>query len=106
MLEREVTTEEIRDILFHMPMNKAPGPNGYSVKFFKESWFVVGEGVVAAIKGFFASGLVLKEVNATILTSVSKKVNPSLWEILDPLLATMWCINALPRSSQIECFLF
>jgi hypothetical protein len=77
MLEREVTTEEIRDTLFHMPTNKAPGPNGYSIEFLKESWPVVGEGVVAAIKGFFASSLLLKEVDATILTLVPKKVNPS-----------------------------
>jgi hypothetical protein len=26
-LEREVTTEEIRETLFHMPLNKAPSPN-------------------------------------------------------------------------------
>ena len=34
MLEREVTTEEIRDTLFHMPTNKASGLHGYSVEFF------------------------------------------------------------------------
>ena len=49
MLEREVTTEEIRDTLFHMPSNKAPSLDGYSREFLKESWPVVGEGVVAAI---------------------------------------------------------
>ena len=53
MLEREVTTEEIRDTLFHMPLNKAPGPDGFPTEFFKESWSVVGEGVEVAIKGFF-----------------------------------------------------
>jgi hypothetical protein len=53
MLEMEVSTEEIRDIFFHMPLNKAPGPDGFSAEFFREAWSVVGEGVVAAIKGFF-----------------------------------------------------
>jgi hypothetical protein len=33
--------------------------------------------VVAAIKSFFDTGLLLKEVNATILTLVPKKPNPS-----------------------------
>jgi hypothetical protein len=33
--------------------------------------------VVAAIKDFFTSGLLLKEVNATIFTLVPKKINPS-----------------------------
>jgi hypothetical protein len=36
-----------------MPLNKALGPDGFLVEFFKESWSVIGEGVVAAIKGFF-----------------------------------------------------
>jgi hypothetical protein len=53
ILEREVTSEEIRDTLFHMPINKAHGPDGYTVEFFKDSWLVVGEGVVATIKRFF-----------------------------------------------------
>ena len=73
ILENEVTAEEIRDTLFHMPANKALGLDGYSVEFFKVSWSIVGKEVVAAIKGFFTSGLLLKEVNATILTLVPKK---------------------------------
>ena len=32
---------------------------------------------MVAIKGFLVSGMLLKEVNATILTLVPKKVNPS-----------------------------
>ena len=55
MLENEVTAEEIRDTLFHMPANKAPGPDGFSAEFFKGSWSIVREEVVAAIKGFFLS---------------------------------------------------
>jgi hypothetical protein len=38
---------------------------------------MVGSDVVATIKGFFVSGLLLKEVNAIILTLVPKKINPS-----------------------------
>jgi hypothetical protein len=75
--EKEITEEKIRRTLFSMKANKAPGPNGFSTDFFKAAWSVVGSDVVAAIKGFFLSGLLLKEVNATILTLVPKKINPS-----------------------------
>lgn len=39
---------------------------GFLWSFFKKSWFVVGDDVIAAIKGFFSSGRLLKSTNATI----------------------------------------
>lgn len=35
LLVKEVTEEEIRDTIFHMKANKAPGPDGFSADFFK-----------------------------------------------------------------------
>jgi hypothetical protein len=69
--------------MFHMPANKAPGPDSYTSEFFKTSWSIVGEDVVNAVKGFFYSDLLLKEVNFTILSLVPKKVNPLLWGTSD-----------------------
>jgi hypothetical protein len=77
LLEKEITEEEIRDTIFHMKTNKALRPNGFSVDFFKVAWSIVGKEVVVAIKGFFIFGLLLKEMNATILNLVPKKINPS-----------------------------
>jgi hypothetical protein len=77
LLDKEVTEKEIRDTFFHMRANKAPGPDGFSAEFFKAAWPVVGKEVVKAIKNFFLSGMLLKEVNATIITLVPKKINPS-----------------------------
>jgi hypothetical protein len=53
LLVREVTYEEIRDTMFHMPANKAPNPDGYTSEFFKTSWSIVGEDVMATGKGVF-----------------------------------------------------
>jgi hypothetical protein len=77
LLEQPVTAEEIKRTMFSMPLNKAPGPDGFTTEFFKSSWSIVGEDVVAAIQSFFESGLLLKELNATILTLVPKKLNAS-----------------------------
>ncbi|XP_074313570.1 uncharacterized protein LOC141648752 [Silene latifolia] len=37
-----VSKSEIKEVIFHIPNDKARGPNGYSSKFFKDSWEVVG----------------------------------------------------------------
>jgi hypothetical protein len=52
-LERDVSVEEIKDTLFHMHANKAPGPNGFHANFFRSSWSIVDKEVIAAIQSFF-----------------------------------------------------
>jgi hypothetical protein len=42
----------------------------------KAAWPIVGENVIRAIKSLFSSSRLLREVNATILALVPKKVNP------------------------------
>lgn len=38
-----VTEEEIKHALFDIEDNKAPGPDGFTSKFFKKSWSVIKE---------------------------------------------------------------
>ncbi|CAN0872169.1 LINE-1 reverse transcriptase homolog [Linum grandiflorum] len=56
MLVAEVTDSEIYDALCGMPEEKAPGPDGYTVFFFKRCWHVVGRDVLDAVHSFFSSG--------------------------------------------------
>ena len=48
-----VTREEIRDALFSIPDDKAPGTDGYNSYFFKTSWETVGNDFAAAVGHFF-----------------------------------------------------
>ncbi|KAL6976990.1 hypothetical protein U1Q18_025774 [Sarracenia purpurea var. burkii] len=41
-MSREITEEEIRDVMWSLPVNKAPGPNGFSAGFFRASWEIIG----------------------------------------------------------------
>ena len=70
---KEVTQEEIKRVLFKMPGSKAPGPDGFTTEFFKESWAVIGKDIIVAVQSFFIMGFLPKGLNSTILTLVPKK---------------------------------
>ncbi|GJV21209.1 hypothetical protein Tco_1428502 [Tanacetum coccineum] len=38
---REVFDQEIKDAIFAMGDNRAPGPDGYTAAFFKETWDII-----------------------------------------------------------------
>nr|GEW66201.1 hypothetical protein [Tanacetum cinerariifolium] len=73
---RRVSDEEIKMALFDIDGNKAPGPDGFSSQFFKDSWNVVGGDVCKAVRDFFLNGKLLKEVNATVISLVPKVATP------------------------------
>lgn len=73
-LQKEVTGEEVRKVIFSMPAEKAPGPDGYTSEFFKASWGIIGSDVTVAIQSFFEKGFLPKGVNSTILALIPKKI--------------------------------
>ena len=75
-LIKNVTYKEIKDTIFDMPVDKSPGPNGFPADFFKHYWHIVGPSVCNAIKAFFHSGHILKEINHTFIALIQKIDNP------------------------------
>ncbi|GJR06731.1 hypothetical protein Tco_0529715, partial [Tanacetum coccineum] len=50
--------------------------DGYSVAFFKEAWDIISADGIKAIKEFFTNGVLLKELNQTIITLIPKVNTP------------------------------
>ena len=72
-LKRPVTAAEIKATLFTMPLNKSPGPDGYSVEFIRASWDTVGEDIINDVSEFFRNGRLLKNMNTTAIPLTPKK---------------------------------
>ena len=75
-LDSEVSSEEVKNALFSIPSNKSPGSDGFNAFFFKRVWHIIGEEFVEAIKYFFSSGRLLREVNSNHYCSYSKGPKP------------------------------
>lgn len=71
-LVKTVSEEEIITTVFALPLDKCPGPDGYSVEFFRASWSIVGSDVVAVVQEFFRNGRLLKDFNTTKIALIPK----------------------------------
>nr|GEZ89167.1 hypothetical protein [Tanacetum cinerariifolium] len=91
-LIKPVDDKEIKEVLFSIYDNKASGPNGYSSKFFKATWSVVG--LVFCYQGvFFVKGKLLGEFNTTLISLVPKVKSLLESLIIDISLVVMWFIR-------------
>ncbi|KAL0310172.1 UNVERIFIED_CONTAM: hypothetical protein Scaly_2954200 [Sesamum calycinum] len=72
-----VQRHEIKEALFDINEDSAPGPDGFSSCFFKATWAVVGEDVCHAVMEFFNHGRLLKQLNATLITLIPKVQMPT-----------------------------
>ncbi|GKA31462.1 RNA-directed DNA polymerase, eukaryota, reverse transcriptase zinc-binding domain protein [Tanacetum coccineum] len=73
---RPVLDDEIKFAMFSIEDDKAAGPDGYTSKFFKTAWNIVGGDVCAAVKEFFYSSKLLGEFNANLISLVPKLQTP------------------------------
>ncbi|XP_010541224.1 PREDICTED: uncharacterized protein LOC104814739 [Tarenaya hassleriana] len=71
-LEEIPTESDIRSVVFELPKNKAPGPDGYPVEFLKSCWDLIGADINPAVKEFFTSEKILKQWNTTLISLIPK----------------------------------
>uniref|UniRef100_A0A2N9HI48 Reverse transcriptase domain-containing protein n=1 Tax=Fagus sylvatica TaxID=28930 RepID=A0A2N9HI48_FAGSY len=71
------TPTEIKKVLFGMQSLKSLGPDRFPPLFYKKYWEVVGNSVIKAVRNFFITGKMLKEVNKTYIVLIPKILNPS-----------------------------
>ncbi|XP_071739224.1 uncharacterized protein [Rutidosis leptorrhynchoides] len=75
-LESQFTEEEIWGAVKDCASNKAPGPDGFNLRFYKKFWSVIKGDLVEAIKSFWLNGKISDGCNASFITLIPKKSDP------------------------------
>ena len=64
--------EDIKNAVFDMNADGAPGPDGFGGPFFQHFWDIVGVDVVNSVQDFFYTGTLIPNINANILVLIPK----------------------------------
>lgn len=75
-LTKKLTLAELKNVVFCMGNNKAPGPDGYNSYFFKKAWPLIHSLLFEAVDSFFLNGKLLRQINNTFVTLIPKVANP------------------------------
>ncbi|CAN1221373.1 LINE-1 retrotransposable element ORF2 protein [Linum grandiflorum] len=84
-LIRPVTSQEIKQAVFSLGPNQAPGSDGFTGTFYWEFWNLIQHDLCTAVRSFFATGSLPRNINHTLISLIPKINNPSSMSHLRPI---------------------
>nr|GEZ33599.1 RNA-directed DNA polymerase, eukaryota [Tanacetum cinerariifolium] len=77
-LDKNISSDEICAAVWDCGENKSPGPDGYTFKFFRRYWNVIGPDFCLAVDYFFENGTFPRGCNASFIALIPKVVDAKL----------------------------
>jgi len=84
-LLRLATENEVKEALFMMHPEKAPGPDGMTALFFQHSWHIIKKDLVEMVNNFLVSGEIDPRLNITNICMIPKTERPTRMTELRPI---------------------
>ena len=69
--------EEVKEAVFGMKLNKAPGPDGLPIEFYQKFWNLVSGDLMDLFEEFYVGKLDLSRFNSGIVTLLPKVADAS-----------------------------
>ena len=76
--------QEVLECLKKCAIDKAPSPDGYTMRFFLKCWEIIKHDIMGAFHNFHSTGMFEKSYNATYIALIPKKIEAKELMDLDP----------------------
>jgi hypothetical protein len=97
VLDRPFTEEEVWGFVKDMTEDKSPGPDGFSMAFFQGCWDTIKNDVTAFFHDFHAHGSFVKNINATFLVLIPKKLGALECKNFRPISLITWVYKMIAK---------
>eukprot|EP00253_Pinus_taeda_P026690 PITA_26690 len=84
-LDKEITKEEIEWSIYSMPLDKAPGPDGFTVAFYRTHWEIIKKDYIRMAKNFFTKCKMGSSTKSSHLALIPKDPNPQNFDRFLPI---------------------
>lgn len=84
-LLQDISLEELRQVVFEMDKNSAPGPDGFSCVFFMHFWDIIAVDMLQVVREFMAGVPMLKGISISLIILTPKKPNPMTFVDIRPI---------------------
>nr|GEX69510.1 RNA-directed DNA polymerase, eukaryota [Tanacetum cinerariifolium] len=114
-LEKSVSSDEIRKAVWSCGENKSPGPDGFSLEFFRKFWDLIGPDMCIAVDWFFTHNSFSRGYNASFISLIPKVHDPmsvsdfrpisligSLYKVVTKILATRLSLVISDLISEVQ----
>jgi hypothetical protein len=71
-----ISIQEIKNVVFSLPKDKANGPNGFPIEFFQEYWEFISDDLHSMVTAFYHNRLDLWRINQAYITLIPKSTTP------------------------------
>ncbi|CAH9101516.1 unnamed protein product [Cuscuta epithymum] len=93
MLTQIPNLEEVRNAVWELSQNSAPGPDGFHGKFYRKCWPIVCMDVLRATQDFFMGQHIPKGFSSTQIILIPKSDNPSTFSDFRPICLSNFTIK-------------
>lgn len=84
-LDKEITTEEIEWSIHSMASDKAPGPDGFTVAFYRTHWEIIKKDYIRMAKNYFTKCKMGSSIKSSHLALIPKDPNPQTFDRFRPI---------------------